>query len=172
MKKMGAALDIDLRSLLAYYGEAPDSPETPKPEDLFALILSFSSSLQVIDHSIYNIKPTLTVCLQKAALEVHDAETKIMASSPSIVVNQQELEEPVRLYSPIPPFPMPYTFPQTIKGSKEQTDYFPASQGRTGGLHSVGRGEVDQAIRSMRDGKRRARPHRPVNKIFFDGGRP
>lgn len=136
MKKMGAALDIDLRSLLAYYGEAPDSPETPKPEDLFALILSFSSSLQ------------------KAALEVHDAETKIMASSPSIVVNQQELEE------------------LTIKGSKEQTDYFPASQGRTGGLHSVGRGEVDQAIRSMRDGKRRARPHRPVNKIFFDGGRP
>lgn len=46
----------------------------------------------------------------------------------------------------------------------------PSSYGR-----SVGRGDLDQAIRSMRDGKRRARPSRPLSKIFMDGasgGRP
>lgn len=48
----------------------------------------------------------------------------------------------------------------------------PASQGRAAGLQSLGRGDLDQAIRSMRDGKRRARPQRPLSKIFFDGGRP
>lgn len=44
----------------------------------------------------------------------------------------------------------------------------PDSYGR-----SVGRGDLDQAIRSMRDGKRRARPQntRPLSKIFVDGAR-
>jgi diaphanous 1 len=44
---MEAALRKELNSLLAYYGENPDSPEAPKPEDFFGLIASFSSSLQV-----------------------------------------------------------------------------------------------------------------------------
>lgn len=44
---MGSAMDEDLRGLLTYYGETPDSPEAPKPEDFFGMILSFSSSLQV-----------------------------------------------------------------------------------------------------------------------------
>ena len=47
MSKLGAALEADLRNLLIYYGETPDSPDSPKPEDFFALIVSFSSSLQV-----------------------------------------------------------------------------------------------------------------------------
>jgi diaphanous 1 len=47
MSKLGDVLEADLRNLLNYYGEAPDSPDSPKPEDFFALILSFSSSLQV-----------------------------------------------------------------------------------------------------------------------------
>lgn len=47
MSKLGAALEADLRNLLIYYGETPDSPDSPKSEDFFALILSFSSSLQV-----------------------------------------------------------------------------------------------------------------------------
>lgn len=47
LKHMGTSLESELRSLLAYYGETPDSPEAPKPEDFFGLILSFSSSLQV-----------------------------------------------------------------------------------------------------------------------------
>lgn len=44
---MGMAIDNELKGLLAYYGENPDSPEAPKPEDFFGLIASFSSSLQV-----------------------------------------------------------------------------------------------------------------------------
>jgi diaphanous 1 len=47
MKNMTATLERDLKSLLAYFGEAPDSPEAPKPEEFFAMICSFSSSLQV-----------------------------------------------------------------------------------------------------------------------------
>jgi diaphanous 1 len=63
MKNMGAALDAELQGLLAYYGEAPDASDAPKPEDFFALILSFSS------------------LLQKAALEVHEADEKAKAKA-------------------------------------------------------------------------------------------
>ena len=45
LKNMGTSLDTELRSLLTFFGEAPDSPEAPKPEDFFGLILSFSSSI-------------------------------------------------------------------------------------------------------------------------------
>jgi diaphanous 1 len=41
----------------------------------------------------------------------------------------------------------------------------------TSGRLTVGRGDLDQAIRSLRGGQRRARP-RPLSKIFMDGGRP
>jgi len=44
---MGMAIDKELKALLVYYGENPNSPEAPKPEDFFGLIASFSSSLQV-----------------------------------------------------------------------------------------------------------------------------
>lgn len=47
LKKMATALESELRSLLIFYGENPDGQEPSKPEDLFNLILSFSSSLQV-----------------------------------------------------------------------------------------------------------------------------
>jgi diaphanous 1 len=47
LKNMGHAVETELQSLLTYYGESTDSPEGAKPEDLFSLILSFSSSLQV-----------------------------------------------------------------------------------------------------------------------------
>lgn len=47
LKNMSSALENELRSLLSYYGENPDSPDAPKPEDFFGLIASFSSSLQV-----------------------------------------------------------------------------------------------------------------------------
>ena len=48
LKKMGNMIEGELRSLLTYYGEDPDSPDAPKSEDFFGLIASFSSSLQVI----------------------------------------------------------------------------------------------------------------------------
>ena len=47
LKNMATALDNELRSLLAFFGENPEAQDAPKPEDFFGLILSFSSSLQV-----------------------------------------------------------------------------------------------------------------------------
>ena len=47
LKNMSVAVEEELRSLLLYFGEQPESPDTCKPEDFFALIQSFSSSLQV-----------------------------------------------------------------------------------------------------------------------------
>ena len=44
---MSAALESELRSMLVFYGENPDGQDATKPEDLFGLILSFSSSLPV-----------------------------------------------------------------------------------------------------------------------------
>ncbi len=35
LKNMGGALGKEVHSLLVYYGENPDSPEAPKPEDFF-----------------------------------------------------------------------------------------------------------------------------------------
>ena len=48
----------------------------------------------------------------------------------------------------------------------------PSSEGRAAGTKTIERGALDQTIRSMRDGKRRARPgRRPLSKMFIDGGR-
>jgi hypothetical protein len=67
-----------------------------------------------------------------------------------------------------------HTF-QTIK-AKASGDLLspgpgPASQSSMGQF--LGRGDLDQAIRSMREGKRRARQtFRPLSKIFLDGAPP
>lgn len=50
LKNMGNMIEGELRSLLTYYGEDPDSSDAPKPEDFFGLIASFSSTLQVSLH--------------------------------------------------------------------------------------------------------------------------
>lgn len=47
LHNMSATLDNELKSLVSYYGEDPNSTEAPKPEDFFGLVASFSSSLQV-----------------------------------------------------------------------------------------------------------------------------
>ena len=47
---MNRTVEADLKSLMAYFGESTtsgESPEGPKPEDFFSLIVSFSSSLRV-----------------------------------------------------------------------------------------------------------------------------
>jgi len=160
LKNMGIAIDAELRSLLAYYGENPDSPDAPKPEDFFGLIVSFSSSLQVSSRlftlffSFSNQCPLLLP--QKCALEVHDAQLKLQKSMPTLTIEKAP-EEPDE---------------KTIK-APEDTHFAgvasKGSQGPAAGNRSVGRGDFDQAIRSMREGKRRARPQRPLSKMFLDG---
>ena len=63
LKKMGASVDAEMRSLLVYYGENPDGPDAPKPEDFFALVLAFSSSLQVLEHHLK--KEALLILIQE-----------------------------------------------------------------------------------------------------------
>lgn len=46
---MNVSVEGELRSLLIYFGEKPDSSDAPKPEDFFGLISSFATSLQVSD---------------------------------------------------------------------------------------------------------------------------
>ncbi|KAJ6583786.1 hypothetical protein B0H10DRAFT_2168123 [Mycena sp. CBHHK59/15] len=157
LKNMGNSLDGELRSLLSYYGENPDSSEAPKPEDFFGLISSFSSSLQ------------------KCALEVHDAEMKLMPAIQKPAISEPAEDAPSESVKS-------YTFLFTRSQSSHPVQTIKAPQdpappalalpqaGSQGG--SVSRGDLDQAIRSMRDGKRRARPSRPLSKIFLDGGRP
>lgn len=143
LTSMSVALDKELKSLLMYYGEDPTSPDAPKPEDFFGMVASFSSTLQ------------------KCMLEVHDAQNKMAAETPKIVHESAPSDEKTET---------------TLKGNKAATNHGlqpppipstpnqPIPSGK-----SVGRGDLDQALRSMRQGKRRERPARPLSKIFFDG---
>ncbi|CCM00171.1 uncharacterized protein FIBRA_02199 [Fibroporia radiculosa] len=141
LKNMANALENELRSLLAFYGENTDAQDAPKPEDFFGLILSFSSSLQ------------------KAGLEVHDAEARLNPLKVGIKVEE----------APFPSTEGESTIKQTADSQLLLSP--PRSHSRATGT-SVGRGDLDQAIRSMRTGQRRARaPNRPLSKIFVDGAR-
>ena len=55
LSKMAAALDTQLSSLLLFFGETPESPEAPKPEDLFGLVITFSTSLQVCIIAVFSL---------------------------------------------------------------------------------------------------------------------
>jgi len=139
------AMEASLRSLLAYYGE-DDSKTTS--EDFFGLVMSFSSSLQ------------------KAALDIH--EEPPTPTIPSLVLPVQEEKEESKV-------PEDSSRGDTIKANQDnltatrQMHMMPPPSWRGNGHHSVGRGDFDEAIRSLRDGQRRARPNRPLSKIFLDG---
>jgi diaphanous 1 len=163
LKKMSAALEGDLQSMLRYFGETPESPEAPKYEDFFSMICSFSSALQ------------------KAVLEVHDAEAKMLPAPMSLTLEAPSTEEDGRSATPVcystllefvsSPHSFSMQIPRHGKEVSEASTLKPPSMGKAAGL-SINRGEFDQAIRSMRDGRRRARPNRerPLSKIFLDGG--
>ncbi|KAG6832180.1 hypothetical protein H0H92_004911 [Tricholoma furcatifolium] len=152
LKNMSSSVEDELRGILAYFGEDPSAQDAPKPEDFFGMIVSFSTSLQ------------------KSALEVHDAQEKrgtslppsqLIPTVPEVVASQPEEKEAAL------PLEKTIKAPPTIRAGPPPA----ASQGYAAGLRvpSVGRGDLDQAIRSMREGKRRARPSRPLSKIFLDG---
>ncbi len=157
LKNMGTSLDTELRSLLSFYGEDPSSPDAPKSEDFFGLILSFSSSLQ------------------KAALEVHDAMPKVIPPTPNITIeeepaspSEEEVSIPVGRVSGYRLIVI-----QTVKVKKGHALRPPPTSYSRASGRSFGRGDLDQAIRSMRTGRRRDRnvTTRPLSKIFVDGTR-
>jgi len=151
LKVSGQALDSELKSLMSYYGEPMEGSDAAKPEDFFGVIMAFSSALR------------------KAAVEMHDIEAKLAAvtlASSTIVVPPTPTEpekqhialkgrSPARL---------------EINGAPSSQSLKPSvSQERTYGRSTVGRGDLDQAIRSIRDGQRPARPSRPLSRMFLDG---
>jgi len=73
-----------------------------------------------------------------------------------------------------PPPPSDGTIKRLAEGTRDKRDGDRTPQGPTdylgAGDRSVGRGDFDQAIRSMRTAKRRPRAARPLSKIFLDGG--
>jgi hypothetical protein len=107
-------------------------------------------------------------------MEVHDAKEKSQAAKPSAVREEAKevTSDPVSHFVIITRY-RPNGLLQTIKENSSESLMPPllSSQGRAGGRQIVNRGDLDQAIRSMRDGKRRARPSRPLSKIFLDGGK-
>jgi len=154
LKISGQALESELKSLMAYYGESTEGSDATKPEDFFGVIMTFSSALQ------------------KAAVEMHDVEAKLAAAaaaatpaSPSIVVPPTPIEPEENTLngrSPARPDINGAPSSQLLQPSASQQD-------RTSGRSTVGRGDLDQAIRSIRDGQRRARPSRPLSRMFLDG---
>jgi diaphanous 1 len=154
LKISGQALDSELKSLMAYYGESTEGSDATKPEEFFGVIMSFSSALQ------------------KAAVEMHDVEAKraaATAASPTIIVPPTPTEPEEKQHDALLNGRSPAR-PDIINGAPSAQLLQPsASQDRTSGRSTVGRGDLDQAIRSIRDGQRRARPSRPLSRMFLDG---
>ncbi|THH12248.1 hypothetical protein EW145_g96 [Phellinidium pouzarii] len=140
LENMCKTVEADLNSVMAYFGENVDSPEGPKPEDFFSLVVSFSSSLR------------------KAALEMHEVQTRANPTDTSTPKNSKST------------LPMPSVAEQTTAFKKLVTptsSAAPAISSR-GPLvppppppdhssmdsrhRSVGRGELDETIKSMRRG--------------------
>lgn len=172
LKNMGGALSKELRSLLVYYGENPDSPDAPKPEDFFNLIASFSSSLQVCNSVSELFSLVVNLFSQKCAVEVHDAEVRLKLSrTPSTTRLDKSLAPSQQVAIELGSIEQDHTRGRTIKGQHDGDGNGSKPSGESSsGNGSVGRGDLDQAIRTMREGKRRNRPPRPLSKIFLDGG--
>jgi len=144
LNKMGKAVGVELRSLLIYYGESPDSPEGPKPDDFFTLIVSFSTSLQ------------------KSALEVLDYQTKTqsLCTTPKIE-RRQEID---------------VGNPGNALADDTTSTILSTSQSDSQSKRTPPRGELDQAIRSIRQGvlgkcigqAKRDQSIR-LSKLFVDG---
>ncbi|KAF9506490.1 hypothetical protein BS47DRAFT_1399443 [Hydnum rufescens UP504] len=160
LEHAGIALRNELTAVLVYFGESTrdlsSSEPGSKPEDFFALIVTFSSSLQ------------------KAALEMHDAQSPaplVLPVATTAVVgskdkdkSMKELLEERGPLSDLPDLRTPSGGGSTLRGTNRTV--------KTHDHLSVGRGDLDQAIRSLRDGQRRKeRTSAPLNKMFLDGAR-
>ncbi|CCO31883.1 Formin-like protein 6 AltName: Full=OsFH6 [Rhizoctonia solani AG-1 IB] len=134
LKSLAESTQVKLTEMVSYFGETTEGSEPTKPEDVFEMVLAFSSSLQ------------------RAALDVNATMVRI---PPPVVVSASEEST------------------STPKQEKHEllSPSDAAPEGSISSVHlSAGRGDLDQAIRSLRNGRRRARQDRPLSKIFLDGG--
>ncbi|KAG2060375.1 hypothetical protein BDR06DRAFT_948526 [Suillus hirtellus] len=136
-------VETDLRALLSYYGENLNSPEGPKPDDFFGMI----------HHHYKYASFTVQFTGQKAALEIHDRQKKVpaLAQGKMSSLTQSSSEEIVKApHDPSHDLPIPSTEHSA----------------------SIGRGDLEEAMRSLREGRKRCRPPHSItgaNKIFLDG---
>lgn len=143
--------------MLLYFGESASDPSSSeagtKPEDFFGLVAAFSSSLQKASMEMHVTQPPTPPTIVSPAVERN--QDKPMAQ----LLEEEETSGPDFLH----PGPDGRS---TLRGAPGRVSV------KTIGRLSVGRGDLDQAIRSLRDGQRRAdRSARPLSKMFLDGGR-
>jgi len=99
-----------------------------------------------------------------APLVLPVATTAVVGSKDEDKSMKELLEERGPL-SDLPDLRTPSGGDSTLRGAPNRTI-------RTHNHLSVGRGDLDQAIRSLRDGQRRTeRTSAPLNKMFLDGAR-
>lgn len=180
-----ASVEADLQSLLAYFGEAGDSSsssEGSNPEEFFTLVLSFSSALQV-GHCVarYRLCLTLHFTNRKRQNKLPNypssslldrqrrlqCRCQVSISYVTLRVSLQTLNLTFSAFLPLQA-QSPVDAPQS--GSKTRSS---SNQSRlqVPGERSVGRGDFDDALRSIRTGKRRDRNAPTLGKTFFDGTR-
>lgn len=149
---MGSKLEVDLRALVQYYGE--DFNAT-KPEDLFGIVVAFSSALQV--------RPALAL------------STRLMFRSPARGARGPGSGQEARHH----------TASEHELGSDARGTGSGPSRGIQAdarrqvpeplGRKSLGRGGLDDALRDLRSGAglRRTRAtvvsQRPLSRVFLDG---
>lgn len=169
LENMNKAVEHELQGLLKYFGETGASEsEGTKVEDFFSLIVSFSTSLR------------------KAALEMHEKMTKTTEAStptPSRLGGKPIIPSPTRhlsKYNKNAPSasgvsPQAKAIPARSPALLVPPPPPPPVESSDIRHRSVGRGELDETIKSMRKGIRRDRDRergaavRPLSKMFLDG---
>ncbi|KAJ8487756.1 hypothetical protein ONZ45_g14224 [Pleurotus djamor] len=161
LRLMGDSVNNQIKSLLAYYGESSDSAEALKPEDFFGLISAFYSSLQKCATEVLASDDHLQQQLAKSQPTIQEPEPQAEKASIQFH-NRRIISQPLMKYT--------QTVKELLNDSTTSSSYLqPSAQQK-----SIGRGDFDNALKSMRTGRRRERPtrDRPLSKIFLDGGRP
>ena len=98
-------------------------------------------------------------------MEIHEAQARVKAQGDDARLKSKRLEK-VGSTSPVKHSTVGKQL-LLAPAPKAQEESITKAEKRT-----IGRGDVDEAIRSMRRGtmrKTRDRDHRPVSKIYFDG---
>ncbi|ELU45562.1 RhoA GTPase effector DIA/Diaphanous [Rhizoctonia solani AG-1 IA] len=153
LKSLAESTQVKLVEMVSYFGETTEGPEPTRPEDVFEMVLALR----------------LTQTDQRAALDVNAT----MAQAPPSVVVAVSEESVGYNYQSLLIAPLTHTQKPTPKQEIQEllSPSDAAAEGSISTVHlSAGRGDLDQAIRSLRNGRRRARQDRPLSKIFLDGG--
>lgn len=163
IRKMGGEIEGDLKGLLAYFGEQTEGPESTRPEDFFSMVLSFSLALQKAAAEVTKHLAPPTASSSKTVSVVRSCPSlPCLHTDLTSLVSQSYRTPTTTLKPPGVPASSHLAPPPTITLA-------PSS----GGAKNVGKGDLDEAIRSLHGGQRRERERqdrdRPLSKIFIDG---